>query len=251
MLRFPGHDVGAGPGPRAAAGPAPPPGRAGSGRRNPSRRAVRTDDVAGGDRGVAERPAAGSAVHSMATAPDVNPAPNATMTIWSPTLTRPSLTASARAIGTDAADVLPYRSRLTNILLHRQVEALGDGLDDPDVGLVRDEQVDVRRAPARLVHGGERGGGERPGREPVGLLALHPDVVLAAGDRLGRRRALGAAGRQPDHVGALRLGRQLDAHRRRRLVRRRTARPPRPRRRTGCRCSGRCSRGTGSAARRR
>ena len=69
--------------------------------------------------------------------------------------------------------------------------------------------------------GGERGRRQRPGREPVGLAALHPDVVLAAGDRLGRRRALRAAGRQPDHVGALRLGRHLDAEPAARLVRRR------------------------------
>ena len=49
----------------------------------------------------------------MATAPEVKPAPNATNTTLSPTSTRPSLTASASAIGTDAADVLPYRSRFT------------------------------------------------------------------------------------------------------------------------------------------
>ena len=46
----------------------------------------------------------------------MKPAPNATIATLSPTLTRPSLTASASAIGTDAADVLPYLSRLTNIL---------------------------------------------------------------------------------------------------------------------------------------
>ena len=60
-------------------------------------------------------PRAGSAVHWIVTAPEVKPAPKATMTIRSPTLTRPSLTASARAIGTDAADVFPYLSRFTNI----------------------------------------------------------------------------------------------------------------------------------------
>ena len=37
------------------------------------------------------------------------------MTTLSPTWTRPSLTASARAIGTEAADVFPYLSRFTNI----------------------------------------------------------------------------------------------------------------------------------------
>ena len=51
----------------------------------------------------------------MATAPLVKPAPNATMTMWSPILTRPLSTASASAIGIDAAEVFPYWSRLTNI----------------------------------------------------------------------------------------------------------------------------------------
>ena len=74
--------------------------------------------------------------------------------------------------------------------------------------------------PARWI-AVERGRRERPRREPVRLLALHPDVVLAARDRLGRRRALRPARRQPDHVRALRLGRQLDAEPAARLVRRR------------------------------
>src|SRR5262249_49834550 len=64
----------------------------------------------------AVRPRAGSAVHWIVTAPLVNPAPNATIVTLSPTRTQPSLTASARAIGTDAADVFPYLSRLMNIL---------------------------------------------------------------------------------------------------------------------------------------
>ena len=64
---------------------------------------------------------------------------------------------------------------------------------------------------AGLLDRRQRGRGQRPRGEPVGLLALHPDVVLAAGDGLGRGRALRATGRQPDHVGALRLGRHLDA----------------------------------------
>ena len=55
----------------------------------------------------ASAPRAGSAVHSIAAAPEVKPAPNATITIRSPTLTRPESTASARAIGIDAADVFP------------------------------------------------------------------------------------------------------------------------------------------------
>jgi len=65
----------------------------------------------------------------------------------------------------------------------------------------------------------ERRRRERPRREPVGLLAFHPNVVLAAGHGLGRWRALRAAGRQPDHVGTLRLGRELDAEASTRLFR--------------------------------
>src|SRR5207244_11350474 len=52
-----------------------------------------------------------------------------------------------------------------------------------------------------------------PRGDPVAPLASHPDVVLATGDRLGRRRALRAAGRAPDHVGATRLGGHLDTQR--------------------------------------
>src|SRR4029079_7333829 len=63
----------------------------------------------------AERPRVGAAVHSIVTAPLVTTAPEATIVTLSPTFTRPSLTASARAIGTDAAEVFPYLSRLTNI----------------------------------------------------------------------------------------------------------------------------------------
>ena len=44
---------------------------------------------------------------AIATAPEVKPAPNATITIRSPTLTRPESTASASAIGIDAAEVFP------------------------------------------------------------------------------------------------------------------------------------------------
>ncbi len=54
--------------------------------------------------------------------------------------------------------------------LHRQVEALGHRLDDPDVGLVRDEQVDVarRRCPPcrRPPAPSRRASGSRTGRSP-------------------------------------------------------------------------------------
>src|SRR5262249_20349690 len=53
--------------------------------------------------------------HSMTAAPHVSPAPNATSNTRSPRRMRPDSTASSSAIGTEAPDVLPYRSRFTNI----------------------------------------------------------------------------------------------------------------------------------------
>ena len=84
---------------------------------------------------------------------------------------------------------------------------------------MRDEQGDVGWLQAGALDGCPGGRCQRAGRESVGLLALHPDVVLAAGDRLGRGWTFRPAGRQPDHVGTLRLGRQLDPKRATRLVR--------------------------------
>lgn len=46
----------------------------------------------------------------------VRPPPKATRRIVSPGLARPSRIASSRAIGTDAADVLPYFARFTMTL---------------------------------------------------------------------------------------------------------------------------------------
>ena len=95
--------------------------------------------------------------------------------------------------------------------VHGQAQALGNGLDDPDVRLVRDEQVDVGRLQAGAVDRRERCRGKGARGEAIGLLALHAHKVLATSDGLGRWRPLGAAGRQPDHVGAFGLGRHLDA----------------------------------------
>ena len=54
--------------------------------------------------------------------------------------------------------------------VHRQVEALGDRLDDPDVGLVRDEQVDVGRLRGRPAGStsarSSPASGSRTGRSP-------------------------------------------------------------------------------------
>ena len=146
----------------------------GEGRRDrvdrvPVERASRTVTSSGRTAASPARPRAGSAVHSIATAPDVNPAPNATITILSPTV-------DAALVDRLGERDRHRRGRGVAVLvevhehpLHRQVEALGHRLDDPDVGLVRDEQVDVAGRDPRLADGRERGRRERPGREPVGL----------------------------------------------------------------------------------
>src|SRR5262249_55181626 len=46
--------------------------------------------------------------HSITAAPHVNPAPNTIRRIKSPRRTIPEVTASSRAIATDAAEVFPY-----------------------------------------------------------------------------------------------------------------------------------------------
>src|SRR5690606_34841123 len=58
----------------------------------------------------ARKARAGSAVHSTTAAPAVKPAPKAAISSRSPALMRPAATASTSAIGTDAAEVLPYFS---------------------------------------------------------------------------------------------------------------------------------------------
>ena len=63
--------------------------------------------IASGSIEAARAPLAGSTDHSIATAPEVKPAPNATNTTLSPTLIRPVSTASASASGTEAAEVFP------------------------------------------------------------------------------------------------------------------------------------------------
>jgi len=48
------------------------------------------------------------AYHSITAAPQVSPAPKTSNMIKSPRCTRPEVTASSRAIATEAAEVLPY-----------------------------------------------------------------------------------------------------------------------------------------------
>src|SRR5439155_13333534 len=56
--------------------------------------------------------ASGRDHHSITAAPHVRPAPKTTIITRSPRWMRPECTASSRAIATDAAEVLPYLSRL-------------------------------------------------------------------------------------------------------------------------------------------
>ena len=197
-------------------------------------------------------PRAGSAVHSNATAPDVKPAPKATHHDLVADLRRGprSPPPRARSARTPPTCCRSGRGSRTSSSIGRSRPLATDSMMRMLAwcGMNRSISSGCQPGLADRRQGRRR---QRLGREAVGLLALHADVVLAARDRLGRGRALRAAGRQPDHVGAVGVGRQLDAERRRPARPRPTAPPRRRRRRTGCRCCGRCSRGSASAARRR
>ena len=132
--------------------------------------------------------------------------------------------------------------------VHRQVEALGDRLDDPDVGLVRDEQVDVggleAGLPDRLRARCRPASASRTGTSPC-----PPSGRSARRGRWSRPMAGSSRRRRAARSCRRPAARSSSRCRVRRPARpRRRARPRRPRRRTGCRCCGPCSRGTGSAA---
>ena len=74
----------------------------------------------------------------MTAAPQAKPAPKAFNKTISPALIRPWRRASSNATGIEAADVLPYLSRLTITLFHRYTEPLGERDDDSLIGLMRD-----------------------------------------------------------------------------------------------------------------
>ena len=60
-----------------------------------------------------------------------------------PGLSRPSSSAWASASGMEAEEVLPYRSTFTITLSIGMFGVLRRRLDDPEVGLVRHEEVDL------------------------------------------------------------------------------------------------------------
>ena len=74
---------------------------------------------------------------------------------------RPDCTASSSAMATEAAEVLPYLSRLMKSCSGVRAEAFADGVDDPPVGLVRDDALDLRdvefAAAQRFLRGGVHG----------------------------------------------------------------------------------------------
>ena len=167
-------------------------------------------------------PRAGSAVHAIVTAPDVKPAPNATMHDAVADLDAAAVDRLGQRERHRRGRRVPVPVEVDEDPVHRQVEALGDGLDDPDVRLVRDEQVDVgglqaglldrRRGPWRRASSWRTGRSPCP---PSGCSARRARWSPADGGRCG------PAGRHPDHVRARRLGRELEAERAAGLVRRR------------------------------
>ena len=93
-----------------------------------------------------------------------------------------------------------------------QVESLADGAEDPAVGLVVDEQVDVvqaRAGRADRLHGGQRKPGDRLAE---GLVAAHADRPLGArDDDVVGARAVRAEHDRPN--AAVSLSRRLQHHR--------------------------------------
>ena len=87
---------------------------------------------------------------SSSTAPQVKPPPTPSSITVSPRLILPARTASSSASGIDAAEVLPCSVDRDDQLLERQLQLLRRALHDADVGLVRNQPVDVGLGPAGL-----------------------------------------------------------------------------------------------------
>ena len=81
----------------------------------------------------------GAPPHRTTALAQVIPAPKPENKTRSPSLRRPVSAASASAIPQDAVEVLPVWSRQIAQRARIDTEPLADGVDDPEVRLVRDE----------------------------------------------------------------------------------------------------------------
>ena len=94
---------------------------------------------------------------------------------------RRSATASASASGIEAADVLPCRSTVVTILAGRNAELMRRTVDDPLVGLMRNEPIDVGDGVARRLEGVLDHVGDHRHGMAKHLAAFHAQVADGAG----------------------------------------------------------------------
>ena len=157
---------------------------------------------------------------------------------------RPAFSAS----GIEAAEVLACRSTVTITFVRRQLQALADGVDDPPVGLVRHQPVEIGRAEAALVEHGQRG--VRQARRPRSGTPRGRSSADArwSASRTGRRRH-----RDPGSAGRRRRDGSPGCRGRSRAPAAAPRAGPRPRhrRRTGRRCRDPASRAGARRSRRR
>ena len=107
-------------------------------------------------------------------AAQTKPAPNATMPTSAPGFRCPSRSAAASASGIDAAEVLAVHSTLKETFSCATPSASATAADDPRVGLVRDEVVDLLDADAVTREHLLRRLGHPVHGVAVDLLAGHP-----------------------------------------------------------------------------
>ena len=90
--------------------------------------------------------------------------------------------------------------------LHADVELAGDGLEDTDVGLVRDEPGDFRRGHAALREHPFAGLGHHADGVAEDFLAVHAEVMAALAKGVGGGGSGGAAGRAMQEFGVVAVG---------------------------------------------
>ena len=115
--------------------------------------------------------------------PQVKPPPIASSMTRCPGLMRPSATATSSASGMEAAEVLPCRSTVETTLSVGDAELPGARVDDPLIGLVRHEPVDVVGGGAGRLEGGVDDVGDHADRVLEDLAPLHAHMADGAGRR--------------------------------------------------------------------